>query len=374
MEGYLRRTGGDLTQLEAYLDLLAVSIAADIVPITGENRILMHYGLKRIMEAPRPGIRRLFAVAQHTARQKTVSDIVFTVAPRINAAGRMSSARAAVDILRSGEADKTADLLQRIEAWNQDRRKHDRQVFEEAVQAVEADAFYKTAWSTVVWGEDWHKGVVGIVASRLIEYRYRPTLVLTRQGDAYTGSARSIEGLDIHEVLTACAPLLTRFGGHAMAAGATLPAENLLAFREAFDREVRARIAEEDLVPVIRISLDLHLPELDNASWNVLKQMGPFGPGNMQPVFRSGPLLDAGGSRAIGSDKTHLRVQVCNMDGTGPLMEGVGFGLAAKAERLLAGEPFWLVYTLEENEWQGKRRLQMMVKDIAYEAEPSLPG
>jgi len=366
IEAYTRRTGGDPTTLEPYLDLVAVSIAADIVPITGENRVLMYYGLKQIMEAPRPGIRRLFAVAGHKSREKTVSDIVFTVAPRINAAGRMSSARAAVEILRSEEADKTGELLERIEAWNKDRRAHDRGVFEAAWTTVQADPFYIDAWSTVVWGEDWHKGVVGIAASRLIEHRYRPTLVLTRQGEEYTGSARSIEGLDIHEVLKACSRLLSRYGGHAMAAGATLPAENIEAFREAFDVEVRRHLTEADLVPRIPIALDLELAELDGKSWNVLKQMGPFGPGNMEPIFRAGPLLDAGGSRTIGSDKTHLRVQVCSMDGTGPLLEGVGFGLAEKGKRLLEGEPFYLAFTLQENEWQGRRRLQMMVKDVVY--------
>lgn len=367
MTAYLQSTHQDLDQLHVYLDLLTVSIAADIVPIVDENRVLAFHGLARINTNPRPGLQRLFGVAKHSARIKTITDLVFTIAPRINAAGRMSSAASAVALLQSGASTETAELIENIEAWNSERRTHDKGVFEGALAQVQNDAFYDDAWSTVVWGEDWHKGVVGIAASRMIDHFYRPTIILTRQDQTYTGSARSVEGVDIHEILKTCGHHLERFGGHAMAAGLSLPVENMRAFRAEFESEVRKVVQPEQRIPRIKVSLDLDLAKLDGRSWNVLKQMGPFGPGNMQPVFRSGPLLDAGGSRIIGADNTHLKVQVCNMDGTGPLMEGVGFGLAKKGKGILNGEPFYLLYTLEENEWNGNRRLQMMIKDVRYD-------
>ena len=203
--------------------------------------------------------------------------------------------------------------------------------------------------------------MVGIAATRLIEHRRPPG---AHPPEEYTDSARSIEGLDIHEVLKACSRLLSRYGGHAMAAGATLPAENIEAFREAADVEVRRHLTEADLVPRIHIALDLELAELDGKSWNVLKQMGPFELGNAGTDLRAGPCWTPGTHHR--QRQTHLRVQVCSMDGTGPLLEGVGFGLAEKGKRLLEGEPFYLAFTLQENEWQGRRRLQMMVKDVVY--------
>jgi single-stranded-DNA-specific exonuclease len=357
----------DPGRLHPYLDLLAISIAADIVPMTDENRILTHFGLKRIEEAPRPGIRALKEKAGIGEGPIDVTRLVFTLGPRINAAGRMDHGERAVELLSADEegAAKGSDLL---DGHNNERKDMDKRITQEALERIRTYPEEESAYSTVVHAPDWHKGVIGIVASRLLDHYHRPTIVLTGSGEEVTGSARSVQGFDIHAALSSCSDYLKRFGGHRYAAGMTLREADLPAFREAFEAEVARSIRPEQLVPELGADLELPLKRIDARFFHTLQRFGPFGPENMKPVFLTRHLL-AETVKGVGKDKEHLKMRVYQEEDPGSRFPAIAFGAGSLYPRILEGERFHILYHIEMNEFKGKRNIQLRVLDIKFGAE-----
>ncbi|MBC2838084.1 single-stranded-DNA-specific exonuclease RecJ [Robiginitalea sp. SC105] len=348
-----------LEDLLPYLDLVATAIGADIVPITGENRVLVHYGLDVINHRPRPGIQALLRGVERESYQ--VSDLVFRVAPRINAAGRMQHGEDAVRLLTEKDPEVARALADEIESLNSWRRETEQSITEEALSMIR-EGGEESRMSTVVYKEDWHKGVIGIVASRLIETYYRPTLVFTRSGDKLAASARSVRGFDLYEALEACADSIDQFGGHTYAAGLTLEASRFGEFKEQFEKVVAGRIREESLTPEIQVDLPIHLSQVHPKLVRILNQFGPFGPGNPSPLFAAGPLTDTGFARTVGEAGAHLKLAV-TQDGTGPF-GAIGFGLGDRLPLISGGRPFQAVFSIEENHWQGRMSIQLKIRDI----------
>lgn len=344
-------------QVNKYLDLVVVSIAADIVPIIGENRVLAYYGLQKLNQKPSEGLR---ALKDLTALKKalSISDVVFMLAPRINAAGRMDDARDAVRLLISGMelASSHAEVLNK---HNRERKDFDMTITKEAMSMLESDPGQTTRKTTVLFKKEWHKGVIGIVASRLIDAWYRPTIIFTESNGVVAGSARSVPGYDIYEAIHACRDLLEQFGGHMFAAGLTLKHENLEAFSAKFESVVSSTIEERYLTPEIQINAELHPKDVTPKFYNILNQFSPFGPLNMKPVFITHGVTDTGWSKVVGND--HLKFSVKK---DGAQLQGVGFGFANYLNKVKSGQPFDICYTLEENEWNGKKRVEMMVRDL----------
>jgi len=351
-----------IMDLLPWLDLVATAIAADIVPITGENRILAKFGLDVINTSPRAGIKALIQNAKR--QQLTISDVVFTIAPRINAAGRISHGKHAVALLTEFSLEQAEEFAAQIETFNADRKNLDKQITLEALRQIDDNNDHER-YSTVVYQEDWHKGVIGIVASRLIETYYRPTLVFTKSGDKLAASARSVRDFDIYNALEACADCLEQFGGHMYAAGLTLKEEQYEAFREKFEQVVQSTITPELLIPEIKIDAELDLADITPKFFRILKQFEPFGPGNMTPVFLTKGLRDTGFGRAIGADSDHLKlfVKQGNSEGFG----AVGFGLAKKKDITCSGNAFDATYSIDENEWNGQVSLQLRLRDVRCE-------
>jgi len=362
MQALLQSLGKDVSELYEYLDLLAVSIGADIVPIIGENRILASFGLQKVFDNGRPGITKLFASAKFSrTKDVSISDLVFLVAPRINAAGRIDSGETAVKLLTTESEEEADQLSELLEQTNTTRRSLDKETTGEALTMLANDEEAEVSFSTVVWKDGWHKGVIGIVASRLIEKYYRPTIVFSLEDGMATGSARSVEGFNIHTALQACDHCIEQFGGHPMAAGLSVREENLETFRKSFDEAVSEMILEEHSTQEIQVDLELELDEITAKFYNLLKFFAPFGPGNMRPVFKSSNVVASPKTRSVGSDKSHLKLEITH-DAT--LLGGIGFGLGHLAKDLAAGQPFSMVYTLEENVFRGQKTLQLNVKDI----------
>lgn len=355
---HLRRSH-TVESLLPFLDLVAVAIAADIVPITGENRILAYYGLKVINSHPRPGLRALMYGIEREAYQ--VSDLVFQLAPRLNAAGRMQHGQAAVSLLTEEDFDSALRQAAHIESLNQERKGMDRQITEEALAMIREQG-EEGRLSTVVYKEDWHKGVIGIVASRLTETYYRPTLVFTRSGGKLTASARSVRGFDVYQALESCSEYIDQFGGHTYAAGLTIEESRFQEFKARFEEVVTRSILPEQLEPQIQVDLKVHLSEITPKLARILKRFAPFGPGNPSPVFEAGPLRDTGYARQVGEGGAHLKLSV-TQDGSGPV-GGIGFGLGEKHALIRGGEPFRAVFSVEENHWQGQTHLQLKVRDL----------
>lgn len=352
----------DENEVFALLDLVAIAIGADIVPINGENRVLAYYGLKQIEKDPRVGIKTMLDLANKKG-ELTISDLVFIVAPRINAAGRIDVARNAVELLLSNSQEDAESWSKVINKYNDERKEIDKSITVEALRLIEGS----TSKSTVISSPDWHKGVVGIVASRLIEKQYKPTIVLVENDGFATGSARSVKGFNVYDAINACAPLLERFGGHKYAAGLTIKMENLEAFKNQFEEFVAKTITPEQEQPVIRIDAELTLADFNNDGGNfpkfyrLMKQMSPFGPHNMRPVFVMKNLIDSGFSKIVGEEhlKTTLKLPDSNLT-----FNGIGFGLGEKLDLLTLGKPLDVVFQLEENHFFGTPELQMMIKDI----------
>jgi single-stranded-DNA-specific exonuclease len=351
----------------AYLDLVAVSIAADIVPVTGENRVLAYYGLQQLNQHPRAGLKAIGTAAKvkpaaDGAFNFTISDLVFVFAPRINAAGRIEHGKAAVTLLTTNDYEEALQRAEGLNEVNRTRRDLDKQITEEALHLLRNDATTANKKSTVVYSEDWHKGVVGIVASRLIENYYRPTIVLTRSNGVVTGSARSVSDFDVYEAIEACSDLLIQFGGHAFAAGLTMAPENVEAFREKFESVVSARIKPHQLVPEIRIDARIAVTAVDGKFFSVLQQMAPFGPGNMNPVFCTDNLTDRGWAKVVGDD--HLKCDLTDGSSPGHFISAIGFRQGHHLSKLLRKEPVSVCYTLERNDWNGKSSVQMKLVDM----------
>ncbi|MFZ9002540.1 MAG: single-stranded-DNA-specific exonuclease RecJ [Robiginitalea sp.] len=357
------RRGLDVESLMPYLDLVAVAIAADIVPITGENRVLSHFGLRVINDNPRPGLKAIMGSIRRDSHK--VSDLVFQVAPRLNAAGRMEHGQMAVRLLTERDALLAQEQATVIESLNEERRGMDRQITEEALELIREHR-EENRMSTVVYKQDWHKGVIGIVASRLTETYYRPTLVFTKSGDRLAASARSVRGFDGYEALQACADCIEQFGGHTYAAGLTLHESRFEEFKSRFEKVVSNSIQPEQLQPELQIDLRVHLHQITPRLVRILEQFAPFGPGNPSPVFEAGPLRDTGYARRVGEAGDHLKLAVVQ-EGAGPL-GGIGFGLGEKLSMIQGGTPFHAVFSAEQNNWQGQSGLQLKVRDLEAEA------
>jgi single-stranded-DNA-specific exonuclease len=348
-----------LLDLIPYLDLVAISIAADIVPMVGENRILAFHGLKVINSNPRTGIKAF--IQGQNKKEFTITDVVFIIAPRINAAGRINHGNHAVTLLTAiDEAEATAYAAE-IECFNTARKDLDKQITAEALAQIKLQE-ETDRYTTVVYHENWHKGVIGIVASRLIETYYRPTLVFTKSGDQLAASARSVKGFDVYEALAQCQDHIVQFGGHKYAAGLTLLPEQYEAFKAKFEAVVAATIDKQLLLPEITIDREINLQDISPKFFRLLKQMAPFGPQNLMPIFMSEALHDTGYGKCVGSDASHLRVTVKQED-SHPLV-GIGFSLGSKLDLIANRQRFKAVYAIDENEWQGKRSLQLKIKDI----------
>lgn len=361
MQAYARRHR-DETELHEFLDLVCVSIASDIVPITGENRVLTYFGLKKLNEDPRPGLKALKDIAA-IKNDLDVSGIVFTLGPRINAAGRVAHARAAVDLLISETEDEANNLAEKVNLKNEIRKQFDSDITEEAIAMIEGNETMRNSKSTVLFKNTWHKGVIGIVAARCVEKYYRPTVILTESNNKITGSARSVSGFDLYNAILECSDLLEKFGGHKYAAGLTLDLANLEPFQRKFEEVVSSSITEDMLIPVVDVDITLHFDAINNKFLNILKQIGPFGPDNPRPVFMSENVY-VFNSLASFKDK-HVRFLI-GQEGSENVFQAVGFDLVEHYNRLAKRDPFRMAYTIEENTFNGVTSLQLRIKDIKF--------
>ena len=352
--------GLSLETILPYLDLVAMAIAADIVPILGENRILTHYGLVQIRDQPREGIKLFISGLK---RKLNVSDLIFVIAPRINGAGRMRHGSQAVKLLLCKDPKDALSIGRAIELFNSERKALDQRITEQALNQI-VENQEQNNYSSVVFQPDWHKGVVGIVASRLIETYYRPTIVFAASGDFFTGSVRSVKGVDVYQILESCKDHIEKFGGHRYAAGLTIKAEDYIPFKKAFEQAVAAIIKPEQRVPSINYDMEISFDKITPKFYRIMNQMAPFGPGNLRPVFMTKNCMDAGKSRAIGEDKTHLKLYT--IDDSGLILSGIGFGMADHISRIKSRDSFKLLYTIEENEFKGKVSLQLKLKDLRF--------
>lgn len=355
-QGYAAFKGRAPQTTYPLLDLVATAIAADIVPVTGENRILATYGLLQLNQAGRPGLTAL--LKNQKKDEYHLSDLVFSVAPRINAAGRMLHGSCAVDLLSSEDPLLVEQLANQIEELNQERRETERQTTEEALTFIEEQGL-QDRLSTVVFAENWHKGVIGIVASRLMEHHYRPTVVFTLSGGKWVASARSIPGFDLYHGLSACSAFIEQFGGHTFAAGLTVLPEKLEGFIARFEEVVREQLGEGVQQPELRIDKQVRLDELTPSFYQILKQFAPFGPENPAPLFYSEGLTDTGRSRLVGEDKSHLKAELKQEE---VVFGGIGFSLGAQLESMKQAVD--VVYALNENQWKGRTNLQLEIKDL----------
>lgn len=351
--------GQTLEDLIPYLDLVATAIAADIVPITGENRVLAHFGLQVINSSPRPGIKALV----HQIKKQTldITDVVFIIAPRINAAGRIKHGNYAVELLSEFNFEQAQQFASEIEKYNADRKELDKKITIEALSQIETNNEMER-FTTVVFQEDWHKGVIGIVASRLIETYFRPTLVFTKSGDYLAASARSVPGFDVYNAIEACSEHLEQFGGHMYAAGMTLKPENYLKFKEAFEKVVEKTIPSHLLQPEITIDAEIDFQEITPKLIRILKQFEPFGPLNRTPVFMTSIIKDTGYAKLMGADESHLKLFVKQKNSEG--IAAIGFGLGNKIEVVKNQKQFSAVYCIDENEYNGNVTVQLRLKDI----------
>lgn len=375
ISAYAQRHEMPFKELEEYLDLVAISTAADIVPLVGENRVLVHFGLKQLNYKTRLGIKAILEMenvpvyldVQEDERKiahynLTVNDMVFIIGPRINAAGRIHDARHAVELLISDNTAIANANSQRIKEHNTERKSLDVKITQEAFDMIQADPEFSRKRSTVLFNDAWHKGVIGIVASRLTEKYYRPTIILTESNGMATGSARSVKDFDVYNAIESCSDLLEQFGGHMYAAGLTMKIENIPAFKERFEEFVSSTIEDHMLTQEIEIDSMLKLSEITLPFFNILKQFAPFGPGNMNPVFRSDNVRDSGLSRIVGNN--HLKLNLAEDETTRFGMDGIAFQMGQHYSFISRKVPFDVCYALEENTFNNKTSIQMNIKDI----------
>lgn len=361
-QAYTSRYGLPFDNLIPLLQLLAMSIASDIVPITGENRILAHFGIQQLNKAPFTGLSAIMAVASIEEKRLTISDLVYKIGPRINACGRMKSGCAAVELLLTDDPNFARQQAEEVNHHNEDRRDCDTETTKEALAQLQGDPMFANRRSTVVYAPHWHKGVVGIVASRLTENYYRPTIVLTASEDGIiSGSARSVGGFDIYAAIDSCSDLLTNFGGHKFAAGLSLHINDLPEFQERFEAYVAAHIREDQLQPTLQIEAELQLGDITKSFYNVLRHLEPFGPGNPRPLFVSRHLINHRDTRAVGKEREHLRLDVTDRVNA---ITGIAFGRADMAEYIQNGNAVDICYELNENTFNHYTTIQMMVQDI----------
>lgn len=359
IQAFAQKNDIDFSDITCYLDLVAVSIASDIVPITGENRTMAFYGLKKLNSEPCNGLAALIEVAGRKENY-TISDIVFMIGPRINAAGRIDDAKHAVNLLIADSQASARDKGLLINLKNIERKEHDVSITEQALAMLQSDSTQLTRKTTVLFDKNWHKGVIGIVASRLTEKYYRPTVVLTKSNDHVAGSARSVMGFDLYEALSSCSELLDQFGGHKYAAGLTMKPENVSAFQQRFEEVVASTIPEELLIQEITIDACLNLKDITPKFFRILNQFSPFGPGNMSPVFLSKNVFATTSASLVGNN--HLKITV--MQDVSAPFDCIGFGLGDQLVNVNKGIPFDMCYTIEENIWKDKKSVQLNIKGI----------
>tara|TARA_R110002074_G_scaffold197610_10_gene364948 strand:- start:23491 stop:25179 length:1689 start_codon:yes stop_codon:yes gene_type:complete len=353
------RRGETIDDLIYYLDLVATAIGADIVPITGENRILAFYGLQVINQQPRIGFKAI--IDQLNKKELTITDVVFIIAPRINAAGRMKHGQHAVNLLTETNMDQAMKFASEIEKFNTDRRGLDQEITQEALVQIQENE-EEEGFTSVVYKDTWHKGVIGIVASRLTETYYRPTLVFTKSGEKLAASARSVKGFDVYNALEGCADYIEQFGGHKYAAGLTMLEEQYQNFKHQFEKVVKESIDPQLLIPEITIDTVIELKDITPKLMRILKQFAPFGPGNMSPVFMAENIKDTGYAKGVGANAAHLKISVVQQDSH--KIDGIGFNMGEKLSLVTSRKPFSAVFSLDENEWQGNVSLQLKLKDI----------
>lgn len=359
MQGLLQQQGKEVNEIIAYLDFVAVAIAADIVPMIGENRAFAFLGLQQLNTHPRPGLK---ALVRDKPTGQIISDVVFGMAPRINAAGRMKHGLDAVELLLSASDEEAKKIAQEVETYNTSRREVEQEITKEALaQIVENEEENNAA--NVVYAPHWHKGVIGIVASRLIETYYRPTLVFTKSGEGIlAASARSVRGFDVYKAMDACRAHIIQFGGHKYAAGVTIKEENYEAFKAAFEAQVAQTITAAQKEQSLDIDVVLPFASITPKLLRILKQMEPFGPENRSPVFYTERVVDSGYAKLVGQDKSHLKARFVQ-ESSSPI-DAIGFGLGEKMELLKKGTPLRIAYAVEENVWQGNVSVQLRLKDI----------
>ena len=363
IHAYSRVHGIPFSSVYHYLDLVAVSIASDIVPITGENRVMAYFGLKQLNESPRTGLKEIIRESE-VSRALTVEDVVFKIGPRINAAGRMETGSKAVDLLVSTDTKLATGISKEISNFNIERRSVDRIITTEAMRMISDDQRNVNSRTTVLYNPTWKKGVIGIVASRLIETYYRPTVILTESNGFATGSARSVQGYDLYQAIEACSDLLESFGGHMFAAGLTLKKENIKPFMERFEKHVYKTITEEQLVPRVFIDTELSFSEINEDFFKTMSLFQPFGPENMSPVFVSRNVFDTGAGRMVGSNGEHLKLDLCQESTGRKSFPAIAFNQANHIEYIRGGNPFDICYSLEMNEFRGNKNLQLNIRDI----------
>ena len=375
-QAYAIRHGITPEELMPLLDFVVVSIASDIVPIVGENRILAHYGLELINLGPRTGIEAILLVGNIKRtnqpendyvfnKELTISDLVFMVGPRINAAGRIESARNSVRLLVEDDSKKAMEIARKINLLNDERKSLDLNATTDALRIIRTSDEMREANYTVVYNPEWHKGVIGIVASRLTESYYRPTIVLTYSNGLITGSARSVKDFDIYDAIDACSEHLEHFGGHKYAAGLSLKEENFEKFKNSFRDYVNEHITSEQLVPEIEIDSEIILRDISSRFFRILRQFAPFGPGNLSPLFVTQGLVDTGKARVVG--KNHLKLEVVHPDISGFPFSAIAFQQGHHYESIKDGQQFSACYHIEENEWNGVKSIQLNIKDIKFE-------
>jgi single-stranded-DNA-specific exonuclease len=368
VHAYSRVHGIPFSKIAGYLDLVAVSIASDIVPLTGENRVLAYFGLKKLNESPQTGLKEIIREAE-VCRTLTVEDVVFKIGPRINAAGRMETGSKAVELLISSDIKIATGISKEINNFNIERRNVDRSITTEAMRMISEDQRNVNAKTTVLFNPLWKKGVIGIVASRLIETYYRPTVILTESNGFATGSARSVQGYDLYQAIEACSDLLESFGGHMFAAGLTLKKENIKPFMARFEQYVNDTITEEQLVPRVFVDSELSFSEINEEFFTFLNKFQPFGPENMSPVFVSRNVFDAGTGRMVGSSGEHLRLDLCHESTGQRIFPAIAFSQAEYFEYIKAGKPIDICYSIEMNEFRGNKNLQLNIRDIKIKKE-----
>ncbi len=363
IQAYARVNSIPFDDLKQYLDLVAISIASDIVPLTGENRILAHFGLIQLNENPGMGIAKIIKDSD-IRKRISIEDIVFKIGPRINAAGRMESGNKAVELMVSKDGLLAEEMSREIGNCNRDRRSVDRNITTEALRMISADPRHVNAKTTVLYNPGWHKGVIGIVASRLIETYYRPTVILTESNGFATGSARSVTGYDLYQAIEACSDLLENFGGHMYAAGLTLKKDNVPEFMEKFEEIVSKTIRNDQLVPQIIIDMELDLGDINSRFYQMLEQFQPFGPENLAPVFMTRKVFDTGIGKVVGSSAEHLKLDLCSESTGSASIPAIAFGQANKFGFIKEGKPVDICYSVEINEFKGARTLQLNIRDI----------
>ena len=368
LQAYSVRNNIPLAEIFDLLDLLVVSIASDIVPVTGENRILAHYGLRKLNSTPSIGLKTIMKYSGLITENKSVSDIVFKIGPRLNASGRIEHGKKSVAILTATNDHEAQLLGDEINSYNEIRKTLDRDITQEALDMIIRDPEHEGKNATVLYNRDWHKGVVGIVASRLTEHFYRPTVVLTESNGLATGSARSVRDFDLYEAIGACSDLLESYGGHMYAAGLTLKIENIYEFSRRFEEIVTKQITNQQQTESIEAEAKIQLSDITPKFYRILKQFAPFGPHNMIPVFITENVLDAGTSRPVGKNLEHLKLDLIEPTSNSSKFSAIAFNQAHHYEAISQGLPFDICYSIAENEFRGKTTLQLYIRDIKTRA------